>query len=172
GLEQVQYRPKNRQIGQSELAAFCFQPLDQVLLEQRVKNDTGRFFDVRQDPVELLLGANQRMNVLDRHDLRILRGSGPRDRNQRLTGGVGDHMKVKIAGRLRHGIDRSEVDNLSMTREKAMADRGVQAPWRDKSIIHPHPCRAGTTSSSPLWAVVKCGRVLQGCPYSARNASE
>lgn len=59
-----------------------------------------------------------------------------------------------------------------MTVEKAMADREVQAPWRDKSINHPHPCRTGTKSLSLLWAVVKCGRALQGCPYLARNASE
>jgi hypothetical protein len=36
-------------------------------------------------------------------------------------------MKVKIPRRLRHRIDPAREDNLSITVEKAMACRGVQA---------------------------------------------
>ena len=71
----------------------------EVLLEQRVEHDARRFLDFGQHPVELLLRADQRMHMLDRHDLGVLRRGRPRDRDQRLAGRIGDQMQMEITRR-------------------------------------------------------------------------
>src|SRR5262249_15435620 len=72
-------------------------PLQQLVVEKRIKHDTRRFFDFSQDAVELLLGANQGINVLYRRDLGVLRSRRTRDRGQCLTGRIRDKVKMKIA---------------------------------------------------------------------------
>ena len=57
----------------------------------------GAFLDLGQHPVELLLGAHQRIDVLDRRHLGVLRGRRARDRGQRLAGRVGHQMQMEIA---------------------------------------------------------------------------
>ena len=74
--------------------------------------------DFGKHPVQLLLRAHQRMHMLDRHDPRILGGGGPRDRDQRFSGRIGDQVQVKIAGRGHH----QDADNLSINGEKAMPE--------------------------------------------------
>ena len=77
-MEQVQHRSQNRETGKAQRAAFLFQPLHQVLLQKRVEDDPGRLFDFCENPVKLLLRPHQRVNVLDRHDLGVLRRGGSR----------------------------------------------------------------------------------------------
>ncbi len=45
----------------------------------------GASSNLRQHTVELLLATNQRINVLDRRDIRILRGDRARYRDERLA---------------------------------------------------------------------------------------
>ncbi len=82
---------------------MAFETLQQLVIEQRVEHDSGSLLDFRQHAVELLLRPHQRIDMLHRQNLRVLRGGSPRDRGQRLPGSVGDEMKVEItAGTLRH----------------------------------------------------------------------
>ena len=98
GLEQPQHRPEHRHAGQPELAAFVFQQLDQVFLEQRIEHEAGRFGDFGQRKVELLLRAHHRIEMLDRRHIGVLRRRRARDRDQRFAGGVGNQMQMEIAG--------------------------------------------------------------------------
>ena len=56
----------------------------------------GAFLDLGQHAVELLLGAHQRIDVLDRRDIGVLRRRRARDRDQRLAGRVGDQMQMEV----------------------------------------------------------------------------
>ena len=112
------------------------------LIKQRVEDDSGRFFDLGKHPIELLHRPYQGIDVLDRHDFGVLRGCSPADGNQSLAGSIGDQMKVKIARRFGHCGGRNRLDNLSTTREKATAFRGMQADWLYRLQFCPHPCRA------------------------------
>src|SRR5437762_10761351 len=42
GLEEPQYRSEDRHAGQAELAAFQFQPLGEILFQQRVRSEERR----------------------------------------------------------------------------------------------------------------------------------
>ena len=66
GLEQPQHRPENRPTGQPGSRHWSSSRSHQLLLEQRVENDAWRSVNLRQHPIELLLGAHQRVDVLDR----------------------------------------------------------------------------------------------------------
>ena len=110
GLQELQDRTQDRQTGQAQLAAVIFEPMQQLVVEQRVEHDAGRFLDLGQDAIELLLRAHQRIDMFHRQDLGVLRGRRARNRRQRLAGRVGHEVKVEIAaGALRHGSGR---DNL------------------------------------------------------------
>ena len=98
GLEQTQHRPQHRHARQREVAAFLFQRLDQVFLEQRVQHQARRLGDFRQRVVELLLGAHHRVKMFDRRYIGILRRSSARDRDQRFAGRVGNEMEMEITG--------------------------------------------------------------------------
>jgi hypothetical protein len=102
GLEKVQHRAEDRQARQAELTAFCFQAADQAVLKQCVENDSGRFLEIDQRPIKLLLGPYQRMDMLDRQDFGVLRRRRPADRDQGFAGRVRDQVEVKIARCLRH----------------------------------------------------------------------
>ena len=138
GLQQLQDRPEDRQAGQAELAAVVFQPLQQLVIEQRVEHDARRFLDLRQHAVELLLGPHQRIDVLDRRDLGVLRGRRARDRDQRLAGRVGDEVEVEVAaGALRHDNGGTTCE---LPGEEAMGRARVQARNRPAGADFPH-CR-------------------------------
>ena len=97
GSQQLQDRPEDRKTRQAQLAAVLFEPLQQFIVEQRIENDARRFLDLRQHAIELLLGPHQRVDVLDRQYLGVLRGRRARDGGERLTGRVGHEVKVEIA---------------------------------------------------------------------------
>jgi len=96
-LQHRQHRTQDRQAGHAQVAAVALQAFDQILLEQRIKHDTGRFLDLGQHAVELLLGPHQGIDVLDRHHLGVLGGCGACHGGQSLTGGIRDEMQVEIA---------------------------------------------------------------------------
>ena len=82
---------------------MLLKPLQQFVIEQGVENDTRRFLNLGQNPIELLLRPHQRIHMFDRQDLGVLRRGGPRDGGQRLAGRVGHEMKMEIAAStLRH----------------------------------------------------------------------
>ena len=100
GLEQLHHRPDDRQARNVDLLALGFQPADQILLQQGEQHDAGRFLDFIEHAIELLLAAHQRIDMFDRRHVGVLRGHRARHRDQRLTGRIGDQMKMKIiAGR-------------------------------------------------------------------------
>ena len=70
--------------------------VDQILLQQREQHDARRFLDLVQHPVELLLAAHQRIDMLDRGHIGVLRGDRARHRDQGFAGRIGNQMKVKI----------------------------------------------------------------------------
>ena len=84
--------------GSAEIAAFLFQRLDQVFLEQRVEHQAGRLGDLGQHMVELLLRAHHRVKMLDRRHIGILRRGRARDRDQGFTGRIGNQMEMEITG--------------------------------------------------------------------------
>ena len=103
GLQKLQHRSQDRQARQAHFPAAIFKPFQQLVVEQGVEDDAGGLLDFGKDPVKLLLRAHQRIDVLDRRDLGVLRGRGPRYGGQCLTGGIRNEMKMKItAGTLRH----------------------------------------------------------------------
>jgi len=83
---------------------FLFEPLYQTLFQERVQNDPGRFFDFGENPIKLLLRTHQRVDVLDRHHLGILRRCGSRHCDQGFTGRVRDQVEVEVTRRMHHGI--------------------------------------------------------------------
>jgi hypothetical protein len=108
GLKQPQHRSQDRHAGQAELTASRLQCRDQIVVEQRVKHDAGRFRDFIEREIELPFAAHQRIKVLDRRDVDVLRRGRARQHDQGFAGRVGDKMQMKVV-RLGHGI---EVDKL------------------------------------------------------------
>jgi hypothetical protein len=110
GLQKPQDRTQDGKTRQAELAAVIFEALDQVLLQEGVEHDAGCLLDLRQGAIELLLGADQRIDMLDRRHLDVLGGRRPGDRRQGLTGRIGHEVQMeKAAGAMGHVLRR---DNL------------------------------------------------------------
>ncbi len=93
----AEHRIEDRQARNAELAALGLQPLGERRIQHGVEHDAGRGFDLGDHAIELLFGAHQRIDVLDRRDGRILRGGRARDRDQRLAGRVRHKMQMKKA---------------------------------------------------------------------------
>jgi hypothetical protein len=85
-LEQLHHRADDRQARNIHLLAFGFQPLHQILLQEREQHDAGRFLDLVQHALELLLAPHQRIDMLHGADIGVLRGYRARHRNQRFSG--------------------------------------------------------------------------------------
>ncbi len=76
---------------------MVLKPPDKVLLQQGIEHHPWRFLDFSQNPIELLLGAHQRIDVFHRKHLGVLGGCCPRNSGQRLARRIGDKMKVEVA---------------------------------------------------------------------------
>ncbi len=72
----------------------------------------GEFVDLGQDAVELLLRADQRIDVLDRRDLGDIARPPRGDGDQRFAGRVRDQMQMEVAasGHAGHSAGTSAVD--------------------------------------------------------------
>jgi hypothetical protein len=101
GLQESQHRAKDRQAWHAQVAAMLLQALRQILVQQRVQHDAGRFLDLRQHAIKLFLGAHQRVGVFHRLHGGVLRGGRPSDRCQRFAGRVRHEVQVKIAAAAR-----------------------------------------------------------------------
>src|SRR5271168_3852207 len=99
GLKQRQYGLEDRQARRAGSLAPCLKSVGKVGIDERKENDSGRILD-------LGCGAHQRIDMLDRSDPLILRGSGPRGGDQRFAGRVRNKMKVEVAAAQR-GPQRS-----------------------------------------------------------------
>ena len=66
-------------------------------VDQRVEDDPRRLLDLPQRLLDLRLVAHQRMQMLDRMGVLVLRGDGAADADQRLAGGVGNEVEVEVA---------------------------------------------------------------------------
>src|SRR5271169_153780 len=106
GLEQSQYGLEDRQARRAGGLAPCLKSVGKVGIDERKENDSWRILDLGNHSVELGCGAHQRIDMLDRSDPLILRGSRPRGRDQRFAGRVRNQMKVEIAAAQR-GPQRS-----------------------------------------------------------------
>ena len=150
GLQQRQHRPEDRQARHAQLAAMVFEPLHQVLLEQRVEDDAGRLLDFGQDAVELLLRAHQRIDVLDRHDLAVLRGRGPRHGRQRLAGRIRDEVQMEVAAAALWHVSPSREKTVRYLGRRPCSRGAAQASAGSEPRIFPHsgPGDARSTRSS------------------------
>jgi hypothetical protein len=81
GFEQRQYRLEDRQAGRARSLAPCLKSVGKVGIDERKENDSRRVLDLGNHSVELGCGAHQWIDMLDRSDPLILRGSGPRGRD-------------------------------------------------------------------------------------------
>ena len=100
GLKQLHHGADDRKTGYVDLLALGFQTADQILLQQGKKHDAGRFLDFIQHAIELFLAAYQRIDVLDRRHIGVLRSYRARHRDQGFTSRIGDQVKMEIvAGR-------------------------------------------------------------------------
>ena len=105
GLEKLQHGIEDRKEWQAERSALFFERIGEVAVEQRIEHDAGRVIELIKDAVELLAGAHQRMNVLDRRHIDVLRGGRARDREQRLPGCVRDEMQMEeVSGPVRQSL--------------------------------------------------------------------
>ena len=77
-----------------DVRAYAYR--DEILFQQGEQHDPGRFLDLVEHPVELLLAAHQGIDVFHRRDIGVLGGDRARHGNQGFTGRVGNQMKVKI----------------------------------------------------------------------------
>ena len=67
------------------------------------EDDPRRFLDLSKDPIELLLGPHQRIDMLHRQHLGQLRSCRARHRGKRLAGGIRHEVQMQVAsGPLRH----------------------------------------------------------------------
>ena len=69
----------------------------QLLVDHGVEHDARLLLDVLEHLRQLLLGADQRIDVLDRARILVLRRGRAAGREQRLAGGVGDQVQVEEA---------------------------------------------------------------------------
>ena len=104
GLEGGKHRVEHRDARNAEAAAALLQHGGERHVDQRVEHDAGRVLDLPQRPVDLRLRADQRVDVLDRMRVLVLRRGGARDVDQRLAGRVGDQVQMEIAMR-RHALE-------------------------------------------------------------------
>jgi hypothetical protein len=102
GLKQLHHRADNREARYVDLLAFGFEPANQILFQQRKEYDAGRFLNFIEYAIKLLLAADQRINVLDRRDVGVLRGHRACHRDQRFTSRIGDEVKMEIVAGGRH----------------------------------------------------------------------
>ena len=96
GLEQLHHRADDRQARDIDLLALAFQPKHQILFQQGKEHDAGRLLDFVQHTVELLLAADQGIDVFHRGHVGVLRSHRARHRDQGFAGRIGNQMKVKI----------------------------------------------------------------------------
>jgi hypothetical protein len=97
GFEQRQYWLEDRQAGRAGSLAPCLKSVGKVGIDERKENDSRRILDLGNHPVELACCAHQWINVFNRSNPLILRGSGPRGRDQRFAGRVRNQMKMEVA---------------------------------------------------------------------------
>jgi hypothetical protein len=123
-----------------------FKPAQQLIIQQRVEHDAWRFLNLGQNAIELLLRADQRIDMFNRQHFGVLRGRRARNRGQRLAGRVGHEVKVEIAAStLRHGMGRATCEFLGR-RPRAEPKRKPTIEQLGQSF---HIVSMGTSSMIP-----------------------
>ena len=107
GLEDGQHRLQHRHAGQPHRRAALVDPPRQRLVDHRIEHDARFLLYVLEHLHQLLLGADQRKDVLDRTRVLVLRRNRAPGGEQRLAGRVGDQMKVEEALRFAHSFTGS-----------------------------------------------------------------
>ena len=102
GLEHGQHRLQHRDAGQAHRGAALVDHVRKLLVDDRVEHDARLLLDVLEHLRQLLFGADQRIDVLDRARVLVLRRSRAAGGEQRLAGGVRDQMQVEEALRFVH----------------------------------------------------------------------
>src|SRR6516165_2256136 len=80
GMQELKHRSKNGKTRHAKATAMLLQRLHQLIVEQRVKNNSRRLLDLRQHPIELLPCPHEWIDMLDRQHFRVLGGCRPGDR--------------------------------------------------------------------------------------------
>ncbi len=132
--------------------------MQQFVIEQRIEHNTGGFLDLRQHPVQLLLGSYQRIDVLHRQHLGVLRGRRARDGRQSLAGRVGDEVQVEIAaGAMSHDGNGMTCEFLrrrpwtKAERKGAMGKRGPALHTVALRTWRRHHCSAEEENVNHRW---------------------
>ncbi len=171
GFEHLHDRLEHVQARHLELAAAPLDLLDQLLLDDGVEDDARRLLHLLQHARELLLGAHQRMHVLDRAHLRVLHRGRLGHGGERLAGGIRDQMQMEVAWRLvGHLWKRPEFAGAAKPRAAALAAGGAlhqqNCPQEDPTGgLRARPREAAT-------AAAPCRRALYDrCPQIMRRGS-
>jgi hypothetical protein len=144
GLEQRQYGLKDGQARRARSLTACLKSVGKVGIDERKENDSGRILDLGNNSIQLGRSAHQRIDMFDRSDPLILRGSGPRGRDQRFAGRVRNQVKMEVAASQR-GPQRS-IMNAYNQRDGLWT--GVQN-WTAQPWIRATARRAAFEDSQP-----------------------
>ncbi len=109
-LEDHQNGFEHRHAGQAERGAAFIHLTGKLLVHHRIKHDAGFALHLIKHTSELLLISNQRVDVLDRPRVLVLRGCGASCGQESLAGRIRNHVKMEEALRLLHGFLPRHVD--------------------------------------------------------------
>ena len=100
GFEHLHDRLEHMQARHLEFAAAALDFLDQLFLDDGIEDDARRLLHFLQHARKLLLGAHQRMHVLDRTHAGVLHRSRLGHGGEGLAGCVRDQMQMEVAWHL------------------------------------------------------------------------
>jgi hypothetical protein len=118
------------------------------------------------------------MHVFHRDDVGILRGRSASDSNQRLSGGIGDQVQMKVAGRGRHWIDGITCRSLGRRPRLLVLgkDIGRQAGETVHTRAAPRRNSVSQSSIGEMWIAAEQDRQYfrkspHRCPLSVESPS-
>ena len=103
-LEDGEDRIENIHARHAMVPADAFQPVDLIVSDEGIENDTRSGFDLGQDAVELPVGTDKRIDVFYRLDVLVLGERGARNGHQRLAGGIRNQVQMEEATRIIHDL--------------------------------------------------------------------
>ena len=148
GLEDGQHRLQHRHAGQPHRRAALVDLPRQSLVDHRIEHDARLLLDVLEHLHQLLFGADQRIDVLDRARVLVLRRRRAAGGKQRLAGRVRDQMQMEEAlrfghpsqgcpGRLWPAVDKMRAGSTSPAGRLYQMPRCPQfaLPWRSSDAL-------------------------------------
>ncbi len=108
-LQTGDHRVQDRYVRDGDPRAGVLELAAESPVGQGEENDARLALDLGEDAFELLPGADQGIDVLDRMVVGVIGSGSPRHHVQRLSGGVGDemHMEDVAASAVHSGFPQS-----------------------------------------------------------------